>query len=375
MHVVGTNMTITPWLSVIIPAFNSERYLSTCIDSVLAQTMRDFEVICIDDGSFDSTPQILESYVARDERVRFIKQNNASAGVARNAGLEVARGEFIYCLDADDYVQPTLFASSKKVLQDTGADMALLSFRTYNDQLQRSFTADWSIRNEDIFPSHPHGVFSGQTNPDLFFETVQNVPWNKIVRRSLLGEERIRFQPIRLTEDLMYSIPAAIKAKSIVRIPQPLVGHREFTGTNLMANKGSRPLDFLDAFAALKAWLQSEGVYDQFRLAFQTWLLDAVYYNMPTYRNLVNFNLTYERLTANNLEAFDLAEIVPEQVRDHRHRALLVALQSTPREQFLLVCANILAAEVQEQKCGFQERQTSTKWLMECLRERFIARN
>ena len=87
----------------------------------------------------------------------------------------------------------------------------------------------------------------------------------------------------------MYSLPAAVSARRIVRIARPLVVHREFSGTNAMVDKGRHPLDFLDAFAALRAWLQEEGLYEPLRLAYQAWLLDAVYYNLPTYRDFDAF--------------------------------------------------------------------------------------
>ena len=263
-----------------------------------------------------------------------------------------------------------MLASCVKALDDAQADMALVAFRTYNQRAGRTYPAEWGQRHEDAFPSYPAGSFTWETAPDLFFETVQNVPWNKMVRRSLLEERGIRFQELRLTEDLMYSLPAAVSARRIVRIARPLVVHREFSGTNAMADKGRHPLDFLDAFAALRAWLQEEGLYEPLRLAYQAWLLDAVYYNLPTYRDFDAFAVAYERLASGGLEAYDLAHVDADRILDHRYRELLEALQRGSRERFLLACANIEAAEVQEQKCGFQDAQGSLKWLVRRLKER-----
>ena len=359
-----------PVVSVIVPTYNAQEYLAQCLDSVLSQTMGDFELVCVDDGSTDGTWAILEERARRDGRVALLRQENAGPGVARNAGLERARGRYVYCLDADDYLERDMLAQCAKALDDTQADMALVAFRTYNQRVGRTYPAEWSMRNEDVFPSYPGGSFTWETAPDLFFETVQNVPWNKMVRRSLLKERGIRFQNLRLTEDLMYSLPAAVVAKGIVRIAQSLVVHREFAGTNAMADKGRHPLDFLDAFDALRAWLQGEGVYGPLRSAYREWLLDAVYYNLPTYRDLDGFAAAYERLTADGLRAFDLAEADAACIRDHRYRALLEALRLGSRERFLLACANIEAAEVQEQKCGFQDAQGSLKWLGQRLKDR-----
>lgn len=359
-----------PAVSVIVPTYNAGEFVAQCVDSVLAQTLGDFELICVDDGSTDDTWSILDDRARRDGRVVALRQANAGPGAARNAGLDRARGRYVYCLDADDYLERDMLAQCVKALDDTRADMALVAFRTYNQQVGRAYPAEWGMRHEDVFPSHPNGSFTWETAPDLFFETVQNVPWNKVVRRALLEERGIRFQELRLTEDLMYSLPAAVSARAVVRIPQPLVVHREFAGTNAMSDKGRHPLDFLKAFESLRAWLQGEGVYEPLRAAYREWLLDAAYYNLPTYRDFDGFAAAYERLVADGLEAYDLASLEPSGVRDHRYRALLEALRLGSRERFLLACANIEAAEVQEQKCGFQDAQGSIKWLGQRLRDR-----
>lgn len=359
-----------PAVSVIVPAYNAEEFIAQCLDSVLAQTLGDFELVCVDDGSADGTCALVEDRAQRDARVALVRQANAGPGAARNAGLDRARGRYVYCLDADDYLERSMLERCVQALDQTGADMALVAFRTFNQQAGRTVEAEWGMRNEDAYPSHPVGAFTWETAPDLFFETVQNVPWNKVVRRSLLEEHGIRFQELYLTEDLMYSIPAAVAASAVVRVPQPLVVHREFAGTNAMADKGRHPLDFLEAFDALRSWLQEEGVYEQLRSAYREWLLDAVYYNLPTYRDFDGFAAAYERLAADGLRAFDLADLDPARVRDHRYRALLEALRLGSRERFLLACANIEAAEVQEQKCGFQDAQGSIKWLWRRLGDR-----
>lgn len=366
-------MSDNPRVSVIVPMYNCEDFIAECLDSVLRQTLCDFELICVDDGSSDATRVIVEDRAKRDGRVQLLRQENAGPGVARNKALGIASGEYVYCLDADDFVEPGMLACCVSSLDDSGADIALVAFRTYNQQVQRAFPAEWGMRNEDVYPSYPGGMFSWKTNPDLFFETVQNVPWNKMVRRSLLKERGICFQELYLTEDLMYSLPVAISANRIIRLSQPLVNHREFAGTNIMANKDGHPLDFLAAFEALRVWLQGEDVYERLRLAYQTWLLDAIYYNLPTYRDYPAFSLAYDWLISDDLIAFDLADLRLEDVRDHRHRELLTALRIQSPEQFLLTCANVEAAEVQEQKCGFQERQTSAKWLWARMRDRVRA--
>lgn len=359
-----------PSVSVIVPLYNAEAFAAQCIDSVLAQTLREFELICVDDGSDDGTCEIVEERARRDERVVLVRQAaNAGPGAARNAGLDKARGRYVYCLDADDYLERDMLARCVEALDGTGADMALVAFRTYNEQVGRVFPAEWGMRHEDSYPSYPNGTFAWETAPDLFFETVQNVPWNKVVRRELLEVRRIRFQNLRLTEDLMYSLPAAVAASRVVRVAEPLVVHREFAGTNAMADKGRYPFYPLETFDALRAWLQ-EGAHEPLSLTYQAWLLDIAYYDLPAYRDFEGFAVAREWLAAGGHEAYGLANGRVDCVRGHRYRLLPKTMRSRSREFFLLACDNVEVVEVQEQLCGFQNIQTTLRWLFSHARDR-----
>ena len=97
-----------PRVSVIVPVFNEEAYLPQCIDSLLAQSLANIEFICVDDGSTDATPAILANYARTDARVKVITQSNAGPAKARNRAIEVARGDYLYCCDADDFCKPNL---------------------------------------------------------------------------------------------------------------------------------------------------------------------------------------------------------------------------------------------------------------------------
>ena len=91
-----------PKISVIIPIYNSEKYLEECLDSILNQTLKDIEIICVDDGSTDNSLTILENYAQRDKRIQIFSQQNLHAGIARNHGLEKASGEYVHFMDSDD---------------------------------------------------------------------------------------------------------------------------------------------------------------------------------------------------------------------------------------------------------------------------------
>ena len=96
-------------ISVIIPVYNSARYLGKCLDSVVGQTYRDWELICVDDGSKDNSLEILRGYEARDSRIKAIHQENAGPGIARNTAIREAKGDYVVFVDSDDYIEPEYF--------------------------------------------------------------------------------------------------------------------------------------------------------------------------------------------------------------------------------------------------------------------------
>ena len=110
-------------VSVIVPAFNTSQYISKCLDSIIGQTLRDIEIICIDDGSVDSTPIILDDYSRRDSRIKVIHVPNGGVSKARNIGLDIAKGEYISFVDSDDVISPDMLENMVKVARIDNSDI------------------------------------------------------------------------------------------------------------------------------------------------------------------------------------------------------------------------------------------------------------
>ena len=112
-----------PKVSIIVPVYKVEKYLRRCLDSILSQTFDDFEVICVNDGSPDNSIDILNEYASRDNRFCVVEQENQGLSMARNNGKKLARGEYIYFLDSDDYIHPQLLEVSYYLAQKYDADL------------------------------------------------------------------------------------------------------------------------------------------------------------------------------------------------------------------------------------------------------------
>ena len=119
-------------LSVVIPVYNIEGYLGKCLDSILAQTFPDYEVIVVNDGSTDRTPQVCDEYAAKDARIRIIHKENEGVSVARNTGIEVASGEYFLFFDGDDFMEPYTMEELYKVAKEQQVDTVVYGYHLKN---------------------------------------------------------------------------------------------------------------------------------------------------------------------------------------------------------------------------------------------------
>ena len=123
-----------PKISVILPIYNVEKYLPTCLDSVLSQTFQDWEAICVNDGSPDRCGKILEEYAQKDPRIKIVTQTNQGLSMARNNGLKHASGKYILFLDSDDFIYPQLLEICHQVAEKENADMVSFRFTKYSSE-------------------------------------------------------------------------------------------------------------------------------------------------------------------------------------------------------------------------------------------------
>ncbi len=180
-------------ISVIIPVYGVEKYLSRCVDSVLAQTYENLEVILVDDGSPDNCPALCDAYAAGDERVRVLHQANAGLSAARNAGLDTAGGRYIGFVDSDDYIAPDMYETLWTALRDADADMSLCGYRCVDE-------AGEPCRALPPLPRRtmtPEEIFARMEKPAQEGRYVTAV--NRLYKRELF--EDLRFRPGKLYED------------------------------------------------------------------------------------------------------------------------------------------------------------------------------
>lgn len=191
---------MTPKISVIVPVYKVEQYLPRCIDSILAQTFTDFELLLIDDGSPDNSGKICDEYAKKDERIRVFHKENGGVSSARNIGLDNARGEWIAFVDSDDWVNETYFSD----LQNTKADLSISSYTMMPSLNHVSLTPIESFSFED---------FKSIISRNLLNALIKT-PWGKLLRRELIS--KLRFDPaLKTGEDTVFMISYYCNCRSI----------------------------------------------------------------------------------------------------------------------------------------------------------------
>ena len=249
-----------PTVSVIIPVHNGGEWLGAALDGVLAQTLADFELIVVDDGSDDGTPQVLADYAARDTRMSVLTHvSSLGAAAARNDGLDVACGEYLLFLDADDLFQPSLLERVVGEARRTSADMVLFG--------ADEFEAEGEWRQNELFLSSgllPKSLpFCRDDVPTSLFQLCTPEPWTKLFRRSFVHEHGLRFQRLHNANDLLFTLSGLALAGRVSVARDVLVHHRVGRAGSIQASRKRAPLAFLEALRALRRRLEVEGLLGQ----------------------------------------------------------------------------------------------------------------
>ena len=203
-------------LSIVVIIYKIEEYLSQCIDSILCQSYKDFELILVDDGSPDACPDICDEYAIKDKRVKVLHQENQGAIVARRNGILAAEGEYIALLDGDDWVEFDMYNHMVSLAEKNQADIVIVG---YNEDMQLNSVKKKNALESGIYKDkkleliYKNAIYTGK-----FYEPgIVPALWNKIFKRSLFINDCIFVDPVvRMGEDASVSYPMLVRAKTIV---------------------------------------------------------------------------------------------------------------------------------------------------------------
>ena len=259
-------------ISVIIPIYNVEKYLSECLDSITNQTLKNIEIICVNDGSTDSSLNILNEYASKDTRIKIINQENKGAGAARNRGMSEATGEYIYFIDSDDFVSTNFLEKMLKKITKTHSDICICKNFNWDMNTSESkplfnevssFKALEPLKN--MF--YKDKTFNKYNSSDNLFQLCNIPPFTKLYRHDFIKRNNIKFQEIKTCNDVFFNFCSLACADSIIIINKKLVVHR-FGHESLTKNRAKSIECILIAFSELERTLKDKNIFDILRKTF-----------------------------------------------------------------------------------------------------------
>lgn len=281
-------------VSVVLPIYNMQRYLCACLDSVLRQTLRNIEVICVDDGSTDGTWRLLADYGAVDRRIRIIEQGNGGAGKARNTGLAAARGEYVCFFDPDDFASCNMLERMCRVADEESADIAICRFKSFDHKTGTVLSVSSFTKGvTKALKAGRHSVSPREVADELFFMAGYS-PWNKIFRCSFIKERQIWFQELRRTNDMFFVTTALVNARSVALVDRPLYHYRK--GIESATTNDTYAASFCAACEAVRARLKADGLYESFEGCFALLALRSLLNNVLTCYDYGNLRKLYPQM-------------------------------------------------------------------------------
>ena len=244
-----------PKASVIVPVYKVEEYLEKCVQSILAQTERDFELILVDDGSPDRCGALCDSLAQTDPRIRVIHQENQGLGGARNTGIREARGDWLLLVDSDDWIEPKILEKAMEAGLREEADLVMFAFRTVDEQGR-----ELGVFRENMPKERGIGLQEHK-------EALLTAPcaWNKLYRRSFFQGTGLAYPPRVWYEDLRTTPKLMAKAGRMVFLDEVGYNYLQRQGSIMKSANLERNREILDAFDDLLPWFRKEGLFEAYR--------------------------------------------------------------------------------------------------------------
>jgi len=239
-----------PLISIIIPVYNTEKYLRKCLDSVCAQTLRNIEIIIVNDGSKDGSLLVIEEYLTKDQRIKLINQKNAGQASARNAGLEIAEGFYVGFVDSDDSIESNMFEELYSAAIRENADVAICNFNiVFEDETKKNIKSLFNIKNH-LIKMDEIGVENYIRQYIRGFKHGNEV-YTRLYKNELLKENAILFEKNtnnavpEIAEDMLFNLKCSLSIKKIVEVEVSPYNYLVRPGSSITSAKPDLILRFI----------------------------------------------------------------------------------------------------------------------------------
>ena len=263
-------------VSVIIPIYNASQYLANCIASLVYQTYKNIEIICVDDGSTDNSLLILQELEINNFKLCIIHQDNQGAGAARNNGLYHACGKYVIFLDADDCFDNRMIEKLLLQAEKMQSDICIckaFAVRENGKKIEMNY-------NNSIFKRYKDKCFSAEDIANNLLTSFSVEPWNKLYRRDFLLKLGVKFQQLKKTNDLYFTSVTLLNAKKIVVVDEALVYYRMDNRYKRIEKYDEKLLDFSRALEKTYLYISNKSSLLKYKKVFYEMATGVIFYNL-----------------------------------------------------------------------------------------------
>lgn len=269
-------------VSIILIIYNEEKFLVKCLESILNQSYKNIEVICVDDGSTDDSLKILKEYSLKDNRIKVFTQKNSGAAIARNYGLGLANGKYVIFLDGDDYIDNDLILQTLKKAEQYKADIVIFKGVAFDSGTGSKGVLNDRINKMQVYESK---TFNYTDIHDKIFNSFLIQAWNKLYSRAFIINNEIKFQELKRSNDIFFTCATLVQASKIILLNKTLIFYRKGRINNLQSGNDETPLDFFKALYKLMKYLKKNNLYDKTKYSFDKLAFDVCCYNIHQVNN------------------------------------------------------------------------------------------
>ena len=274
-----------PLVSIVMPVYNAEEYLEESLRSVMEQSYKNLEIICVDDGSTDGSAAIIKRLSEEDARIRMLSQDNSGAGAARNAGLDKALGVYVFFFDADDLLRRNAIRTLVKTAEKHITDIVLFGY--YKFAGKKKIRTDFSAKTLNV---PVNKVISPRDISGCLFQADHGMPWNKFYNTEFIRKTGVRFQDLKNTNDEFFSRITTTEAERILFLNKVLIRYRVGNKNSLRGNAGDSVLDCTKALYAICDELKQRGRFNIYA---------------DTFKRLAGYVIMLKLLAIDDKDAFD----------------------------------------------------------------------
>ena len=347
-----------PKVSVVIPVYNVDRFLAQCLDSVVAQTLSDIEIICVNDGSTDRSSSILNEYAQRDTRIVIVDQANQGLAGARNTGLDAATGQYVLFLDSDDWAEVTMIEEAYTRCAEDDAEIGIFKVRYVYTDTGVSVDGHWTLQLGLIPENVP---FSRDEMVGNIFRFVTPCVWNKMFKRSFILDGRLRFvRGLLRAEDIPFTWVALANAMRITVLDRVLVNYRKGVSDSLQSTIHEKPIEICRALALAKEGLVRAGVFTQLERDFTNAALYQCLFTLESLTTAGAFRELYNALTDRYFAELGISGRDQEYFVDDRNYEQYVRITNVSADQFLFDEIRTLRSDLIEMRAKLSQTRSST---------------